>query len=89
MRIFIPQYLHKPNKILFMETDELVVLLFGVVTSMMLKSSMIFFGGLAFFYFYRKGKAKFPRGFYKHIPHILGFKQFRHFPSIFIREFKE
>ncbi len=89
MRIFIPQYLHKPNKILFLETDELVIMLLGIVSSMMLKSFLILALGLAFFYYYRKGKAKFPRGFYKHLPHIWGFKQFRHFPSIFIREFKE
>lgn len=89
MKIFIPQYLHKPNKVLFMDMDELCVLLFAIILGMALKSIFLLIAGLICFYFYRKGKATFPRGFYKHIPHILGFKQFKYFPSIFIREFKE
>lgn len=89
MKVFVPQYLHKPNKVAMMEMDEFGVLLQGLVMGLILKSMMIFILGIVIFYLYRKGKSKYPRGFLRHIPHIIGLKQFDNFPNIFVKDFME
>ncbi|MGE4478637.1 MAG: type IV conjugative transfer system protein TraL [Deferribacterales bacterium] len=89
MRSYVPQYLHKPVKIMMLDSDEFVILANGVLIGVLLKSIVLFISVLAVFFIYRKGKEKHPRGYFRHIPHMLGLKQFRHFPNIFIRSFKE
>lgn len=89
MKIFIPQYLHKQNKIGLLEADEAGLILFFAMCLALIRSPFVLVIGIAAFFYYRTLKAKYPRGFFKHLPHIWGFKQFKYFPSIFIREFKE
>jgi type IV conjugative transfer system protein TraL len=89
MKVFIPQYLHKQNRIGFLDADEAGIIVLFIMLLVLIRSPLILIAGIACFFYYRKLKEKYPRGFIKHIPHIWGFKQFKYFPSIFIREFKE
>lgn len=89
MKAFVPQYLHRPNKIAMMEMDEFGVLVQGFSLALILKSFFLIIVGIAAFFLYRVAKAKYPRGFLKHIPYIVGLKQFHHFPNVFITTFRE
>lgn len=88
MRFRIPQYLHKPHQILFMDADEFALvitlfffaLIFGYIFWVLL---------LVLPYFYFKGKKKYPRGFLKHFLYRLGIIQFKGAPSYFEKRFNE
>ncbi|TCK58446.1 type IV conjugative transfer system protein TraL [Seleniivibrio woodruffii] len=89
MKSFVPQYLHKPNKVMMLDMDEFAVFANAVAMGIILKSLIVFIIGVFLFFAYRKAKNKYPRGFLRHIPYIVGLKQFHNFPNIFIRSFKE
>lgn len=89
MKAIIPQYMHKPNKIKFLDTDEFMFILNAIFLGIFLRSVIMFFAGLGIFWFYRKGKSKYPRGFFKHLPHIMGIRNFQYFSDIFVKHFKE
>lgn len=89
MKAFIPQYLHKPNKVMMLDMDEFFVFADAIAMGLILKSFIIFVTGIVLFFAYRKAKSIYPRGFLRHIPHILGLKQFEYFPNIFIKKFRE
>jgi hypothetical protein len=84
----VPQYLHKPNQILWWEVDEAIFILIGIVFWMSLG---MWFGlaGFVGLYFYSKGKKKYSRGFFRHLPMILGLENMPIFGSIFVRKYYE
>lgn len=84
----VPQYLHKPHQVLFMDSDEFVVftiffflaLVFGYVFWLML-----FVGP----YLYYRSKKKNPRGFLRHYLYKLGVMNIKGAPTYFERRFVE
>jgi type IV conjugative transfer system protein TraL len=89
MRAYVPQYLHKPAKIMMLDFDEFIILANGILLGVLLKNILVFIAALSVFFLYRRGKDKNPRGYFKHVPHMLGIREFRHFPNVFIRNFME
>lgn len=89
MKAFMPQYLHRPNKVMMLDMDEFAVFASSVSMGVILKSLIVFIIGVFVFFAYRKAKTKYPRGFLKHFPYIIGLKQFQQFPNVFVKQFKE
>ena len=84
----IPQYLHRPSQILWFESDEFVILLISLIFGFTMGLVMLG-AGIAGFLGYKKIKKQYPRGFFRHIPYLLGFKTFERFPHVFITDFHE
>jgi len=63
MKAYVPQYLHKPNKVFMIDMDEFMLLANGALLGAVMKSIFAFILGLILFFLYRRGKAKYPRGF--------------------------
>ena len=72
-----------------LDSDEWIILVNGIMLGALLKNVYLFLGVLVIFFVYRRGKSKYPRGFFTHIPHMIGLKEFKYFPNIFIRDFRE
>ena len=84
----IPQYLHRPNQILWFETDEALLILLSIV--LWFAAGKIFgVMGIVGLYLYIKAKKKYPRGFFTHFPMILGAEDMPVFGTIFIRKYFE
>jgi len=88
MRVTTPKHLHKPFRILWFESDELLLIFGGLILGIYI--TPIFFPilfGSAFVV--RKMKTKFTRGFVRHLPYFLGLMRFRNYPSFFDSHFNE
>ncbi len=89
VQVFRPyKYLHKPYRVIFFESDELVLILLAVFSAMVISFKLVpvFAVGV---YFLRKLKPHLPRGFLRHIPYFLGLYRFRSCPSFFDSRFQE
>ncbi len=85
----IPQYLHRQMQVLWWEADEFIIFMLGL-------SLWILFGGYEFLLMglivpiiYSKLKKRYPRGLLKHLMYFTGFKEFRGYPSFYIKKFIE
>lgn len=83
-----PQYLTSPFQVLWFETDQLAAILLFLVLGLV-------FGGfwwIAVFvgpWFYGKMKAKYPRGFLRHLLYFAGITTMKGYPIYFEKEFTE
>ena len=88
MRVRTPKYLHKPFRILWFESDELFMMFLSLVLGIYV--SVYFLPALlACVFVARKVKARFPRGFLRHISFFLGITRFRNCPTFFESRFQE
>lgn len=84
----LPQYLHMPVQIIWFESDEIMVILFGYLIGNL-------FGGWAWAAIavlpwpYIIAKKKNPRGYLKHLLYMLGFLKIDGYPIYFSQEFNE
>lgn len=88
MKFRVPQYLHKPHQVLFMDADEfamVIVLFFFALVFGYIFWILLFV--IPFFYF--KGKKKYPRGFLKHYLYKWGLISFKGAPLFFEKKFNE
>jgi len=74
------RYLHRPYRILWLETEELALCLMGLVLGLVISVYLLF---IFFFaaWVVRKTKKNKPRGFLKHIFYHFGFVEFKGLPS--------
>ncbi len=87
--IYIPRFLSRPIPLLFVEADELGILLFvGFIGFDIHIALGVVLLPLTYFV-YKNLKRKNGKGFIRHIPHMLGFKTFKGFPHAFVKEFYE
>ncbi len=88
MKYRIPQYLHKPHQVLFMDADEFVMIVIFFAFALVFG---YFFWLLLFVvpYLYFRSKRKYPRGFLKHYLYKLGIIHFKGAPSYFEKQFNE
>ena len=83
-----PQYLHRPYRLLWFEMDEIFIMVFGYMLSMIFTLWILLVLPLAVFLF-RVEKRRRPRGFFRHFWYRLGILEFKGYPSSFQKEFKE
>ncbi len=88
MQYRFPQYLHKPPRVLFMDSDE------AALVAMLFILAMIFgyiFWILLFVipYLYAKQKKKYARGALRHMLYKIGILNFERAPSFFENRFRE
>ena len=88
MKVQTPKYLHKPFRILWFESDELLLIFGGLVLGMYV-SFMLFPILLVLAFIIRRLKTRLNRGFVRHIPYFLGVMKFKNFPSFFETHFNE
>lgn len=88
MKVKTYQYLHKPFRLLWLESDEIFLLFIGLLLGIYIYT-IIFLIICIFVFFIRKLKNQFPRGFIKHISYFLGLFKFKHYPTFFETEFQE
>jgi len=82
------RYLYRPFRILWFESDELILLLMGFIFALVVTIWALFlFIGLCVVV--RKTKKKMPRGFVKHLLYYAGYHHFAGAPSAFQRIFQE
>lgn len=84
----IPQYLHRPNQILWFETDEFLIIMLSIVLWLAL-SKWYGIVGIVGLYLYVKAKKKYPRGFFGHLPIIVGAKKLYIFETVFVKKYEE
>lgn len=87
-RLRFPQYLHRPFRIVWFEIDELILMIALYVVVVMTTYKAFPIIPLAI-YFYKKEKAKRPRGFFKHTMFNLGLIDLKGYPSAFSDRFEE
>jgi len=84
----LPQYLHMPVQVLWFESDEVMIIMFGYLIGNL-------FGGLAWLamillpYPYILLKKNNPRGFLKHLIYMSGFFKIEGYPDYFAKRFHE
>ncbi len=83
-----PQYLHQPYRILWFETDEIVLLAGGYMIGNFVSFKLLLLFPLVFFA-YRREKRKRPRGWLKLFGFYLGLMVFRGYPPPYISRFGE
>lgn len=84
-----PQYLSKKFTALWMETDELVILLVLVGCCLIGKGFMIWLITPTVQTTYIITKRKKPKGFFKHLLYMIGFLNLNGYPEYFEQEFHE
>jgi len=82
------KYLHKPFRLLWFESDEIFLLFAGLVLGMYV-NTLFFLVLIVCAVLSRKFKAKYPRGFVRHISYFLGLLRFKKYPSFFESSFQE
>jgi len=82
------RYLHKPFRLVWFESDELMILFMGFVLALTVSLFFFLFAAVALF-FIRRIKDKFPRGFIRHISYFLGIYRFKNAPTFFENTFNE
>lgn len=91
MKYYCPQHLHKPIKFLFLDFEDafvffLSLLLFGLVFDLgvigLVLSIILTLANV-------KLKEKYPRGAIRHVFYLLGFMNFKGYPSFLVRRFEE
>lgn len=87
--VWIPRYISKPLMVLWLESDEVVVLCGCAGLAKMTGGVAVWVFTIALFLLYRSRKQVNGRGLLRHIPHIFGFKSFKGFPHAFVKEFSE
>lgn len=83
-----PQYLHRPYRLLWFEMDEILIMVFGYMLSMMFTIKLLLVLPLMV-YLFRIEKRKRPRGFFRHLWYRVGIMEFKGYPSYFQRDFRE
>lgn len=83
-----PQFLHKPYRVVWFESDDLILifLLYGLS---MLFSLYVFLALPALLWMHRRFRDRKPRAFLRHVPYFLGFTRFSRMPPFFDRQFQE
>lgn len=88
MQSRMPQYLHLPQQILWVDSHELLVLLGAYVGSVVLKGwSWVFLFALAVFFI--RFKRRKPRGYIAHLFYRAGFFPLKRYPLPAARLFHE
>jgi len=82
------RYLHRPFRLVWFESDELMILFIGLVLSLTISLLFLVITTVTVF-FIRRFKNKYPRGFIRHISYFLGLYKFRKVPSFFDTHFNE
>ncbi|MEM7828039.1 MAG: type IV conjugative transfer system protein TraL [Candidatus Aenigmatarchaeota archaeon] len=83
-----PQYLHRPYQVLWFETDDMGLLALCFILA-------IIFGGIFWILLfvvptvYMKTKAKYPRGYLRHLLYFAGVLPFRKYPEFTVKEWSE
>ncbi len=88
MKVKPYKYLHRPFRLVWFESDELMLILIGIFLSFVVYvwSFLLF---IALVYGMKKAKPKLPRGFIKHIAYYLGVYRFKGYPVFFTNKFIE
>lgn len=87
-RLKFPQYLHRPFRITWFESDELLLMVGGYFVAI-IYSLWVLAAVPLLVYFYKKEKAKRPRGFMRHFLFNFGFIGLKGYPSAFCDRFEE
>jgi len=85
----IPQYLHKPLQVLWWESDEFLIVMFGFGMWVMFGGYHFLIIGVVLPYLYSKFKKRYSRGFLKHLMYFSGFKKLKGYPEFFSGRFIE
>jgi len=83
-----PQHLSSPLQVLWLETDDLGIVVLCFMIASILKGwfwLLVIAGPLL----YMRAKLKYPRGFIKHILYLSGVKDLEGYPTAFQKEFIE
>lgn len=83
-----PQYLHRPFRIAWFESDELLLMVAMYILAVVYSIRLLLALPLVI-YFYKKEKAKRPRGFMRHFLFNLGFIGIKGYPGAFSDRFEE
>jgi predicted membrane-bound mannosyltransferase len=87
-RLHFPQYLHRPFRIGWFESDELLLMI-AMYLIAVVSYIKVFFAIPVVIYLYKKEKARRPRGFMRHFLFNLGFIGIKGYPSAFCDRFEE
>lgn len=82
----VPQYLHKPLRILWFDSDDLMIMMVAYIIAMSL-GGYLWLGVIAVpvaYIFYKNNK---PRGFLRHVFYQLGIYRLQGYPSPYIKRF--
>jgi len=88
MEVRLPQYPHRPMRIIGFDDQEFVLVALCYVLSLILKGSSFLYLLIALFVFIPYKRSK-PRGFIGHLFYRAGFGRFKGYPPYFAEVFHE